>query len=122
MVVRIKKKEVYRGTVTLTALNTETDVINLGAYEDDIILEGYIDTSALQSGDTITVAIYVAIDGVNRRKLDSFTVDTPLSNPVVHLLSMTLPKDSQPRVTITQTAGTPRSFPYWFIVQVLEVI
>jgi len=122
MVVRIKRKEEYRGTVTLSDLNTETDIINLGTYEDSIILEGYIDTSALQSGDVILLKIYAAIDGTNRRLVDYVTIDSPMTNPIIHLLSMTLPKDAQPRVTITQTAGTPRSFPYWFIVQVMEVI
>jgi len=122
MVIRIKRKEEYRGTVTPSDLNVETDIINLGTYENAIILEGYIDLSALQSGDSVKLIIYIAVDGSNRRKLDTVTVEGPLENPVIHVLSMTLPKDAQPRVTITQTAGELRSFPYWFIVQVLEEI
>jgi len=122
MVVRIKRKEEYSGTVSPSALNTETDVINLGTYEDAIILEGYIDLSALRSGDAVTLKLYVAVDGTNRQLLDTVNVTSPLSNPVIHVLSMTLRKDAQPRVTINQTAGTLRSFPYWFIVQVMEVI
>ena len=122
MVVRIKRKEEYRGTVTPSDLNVETDLINLGTYENAIILEGYVDLSQLQSGDSVKLVIYIAVDGSNRRKLDTIAVDGPLDNPVVHLLSMTLPKDAQPRVTITQTQGTVRSFPYWFVVQVLEEI
>jgi len=122
LVVRIKRKEEYRGSVTPSALNTETDIINLGTYEDSIILEGYVDTRGLQSGDSITLRIYVKVDGTTSSKLDEVNVSAPLTSPVIHLLSMTLPKDSNPRVTVTQTAGTLRTLYYWFVVQVLEVI
>ncbi|RLG74734.1 MAG: hypothetical protein DRO12_06500 [Thermoprotei archaeon] len=122
MVVRIKRKLEYRGTATPSDLNTETDLINLGTFSNPIILEGYIDTSALQSGDAVKLIIYIAVDGTNRRKLDTIEITEPLDNPIVHLLSMTLPADAQPRVTLTQTSGTLRSFPYWFIVQELEEI
>jgi len=120
MVVRIKRKEEYSGTATPSALNAETDLINLGTYEGPIMLEGYVDLRNMQSGDSVTLRLYVAVDGSTRSKADEVVVDSPPSVPVVRLITMTLRKEAQPRVTITQTAGTLRSFPYWFIVQVLE--
>jgi hypothetical protein len=35
---------------------------------------------------------------------------------------MTIPYNGQFKVTVTQTAGTVRSYPYVFIVQILEEI
>jgi len=122
VVVRVRRKEEYRGVATPPDLNIETDVINLGVYEDAFLLEGFVDTSGMESGDVVVLKIYIAVDGQNRRLLDTAVIDSPLENPVVHVFSMILPRDAQPRVTVTQTAGSVKSFPYWFVVQVMETI
>lgn len=122
MTVRISSKQEFQSSVTPSALNTETDLINLGTFSDTIIFEGYIDTSQMRSGDTATFNIYVAIDGTNRVLLDTVTVSGPLNPPVIHVLSSTLPKNARPRVTVNQTAGTLRKFSYYFIVEILETI
>jgi len=122
MPVRIRYKERYQGSVTPSALNTETDILNLGDYPDDYILEGQISLQNLASGDTVVLRVYIAVDGVNRVKSDEITLSGPVAVPVVRIPATTLAYNAKPRITATQTSGTLRSIPYSFIVQVMEVI
>jgi hypothetical protein len=122
MPVRIRFKERYQGSVTPSALNVETDILNLGDYPDDYILEGQISLQNLASGDTVVLRVYIAVDGTNRVKSDEMTFSGPVSVPVVRIPATTLAYNAKPRITVTQTSGTPRSIPYSFVVQVMEVI
>ena len=120
MPVRIASRTIYSGTVSLTALNTETTVVDIPAQTEFYIVEGYIDLSALASGDTVVVKEYMAVDGVNLRLFAQVTYSGPVSEPVIRFHTKTF--KNQYRVTITQTAGTLRSFPYWFIMELAEVV
>jgi len=122
MPVRIKEKVRYQGSVTPSALNTETDIINLSDATDDYIIEGAIDLSQMASGDSVTIRVYIAVDGENQQLADELTFSDAQSIPVVRVVAHTLPYNAKFRVTITQTAGTLRSFPYYFIQQIMEVI
>jgi len=122
MPVRIASKTDYAGTLTLTALNTETAVVDIGAQLDDYIVEGHIDVAALASGDTLVVTEYIAIDGTNYRVFNQVTLSGAQASPAFKFHSKILYKSMKYRVTLNQTAGTPRSFGYAFILQVLEVL
>jgi hypothetical protein len=119
VVVVVASKTRYSGTVTPTALNTETVVVDIGTQTDDYMVEGYIDLSALASGDTVVVKEYIAVDGVNYRLFAQVTYSGPVSEPVIRFHTKTLLYNMLYRVTITQTSGTLRSFPYGFVVEVL---
>jgi len=122
MPVRIKEKNRYQGSVTPSALNTETDLINLGDETDDYIIEGAVDLSAMQAGDEVKIRVYIAVDGTNQRLADEVTLSGAQTIPVVRIVAHTVPYNGKFRVTITQTSGTLRSFPYYFIQQIMEVI
>jgi len=122
MPVVITSKTRYTGTVTLSALNAETNVINLTSQSDDYIVEGYIDLSALASGDVVIVKEYIAVDGVNQRLFSNVTISGPPSEPVIRFHAKTVPYNGLYRVTITQTSGTLRSYPYCFILEVMGTI
>jgi hypothetical protein len=122
MPVRIRTKLRYQGSVTPSALNTETDIINLGDQTDDFILEGFVSLRNMAAGDSVVLRIYVAVDGVTQDKSDELSFSGAQAVPVVRIPATTLAYNSKPRVTVTQTAGTLRSFPYTFIVQIMEVI
>jgi hypothetical protein len=122
MPVRIKTKDRFQSSVTPTDLNIETDIINLADQTDDYIIEGQVDLSALQSGDTVILRTYIAVDGVNQRKSDKMTFSGVQDIPIVRVLAHTIAYNGKFLVTITQTAGTLRSFPYTFILQLMEVI
>jgi hypothetical protein len=122
MPVRIKSKTRLQSSVTPSALNTETDIINLAAQTDDFILEGQISLQNMASGDTVVTRVYLAVDGTNQVKSDEITFSGAQSIPVVRIPAVTLAYNAKPRITVTQTAGTLRAFPYTVIYQVMEVI
>jgi len=122
MPVRIKLKNRLQGSVTPSALNTETDIINLDDQTDDYIVEGQISLQNLASGDTVIIRTYIAVDGTNQVKVDEATFSGAQTIPVVRIPATTVAYNGKFRVTITQTAGTLRAFPYTFIVQIMETI
>jgi len=122
MPVRIREKVRAQGSVTPTALNTETDIINLADQTDDYIIEGQIDLSNLASGDEVVIRVYIAVDGVNQRLSDQMTFSGAQTIPVVRVMAHTVAHNAKFRVTITQTAGTLRTFPYTIIYQIMETI
>jgi len=119
--VRIGAKYDYTGTVTPSALNAETTVVEVGAQSDDYIVEGWLDVSALASGDALVVTEYVAVDGTNYRVFAQVSLSGAQPFPVLRFHAKLLHKNMKYKATINQTAGTLRSFPYAFVVQVLEV-
>lgn len=77
----------------------------------------------MEADDEVELRIYIAVDGENQVLSDKMTFSGVQDVPVVRIPSITLDRDAKPRVTIKQTAGsTLKSFPYCFIVQVMEVI
>jgi hypothetical protein len=118
----VASKTRYAGTVTPSALNTETVVVDIPAQTDDYIVEGYIDLGALASGDAVTIKEYIALDGVNYRTFVTASYSGPVGDPIVRFHAKTIYYGSPYRVTITQTAGTLRSFPYRFILEVLGAV
>jgi hypothetical protein len=122
MPVRIRTKQRLQGSVTPSALNTETNIINLSDQSDDFILEGFISLRNLASGDSVILRSYVAVDGTNQDKSDELSFSGAQSIPVVRIPATTLAYNAKPRITVTQTAGTLRAFPYTIILQIMEVI
>jgi hypothetical protein len=120
--VRIKSKTRYQSSVTPSALNTETDLINLGDQTDDYIIEGAVSLQNLASGDTVVIKVYIAVDGSNQRLVDTWTFTGAQSVPVVRIVAHTVPYNGKFRATVTQTAGTLRAYPYYFILEVMETI
>ena len=122
MPVRIRTKTRLQGSVTPPALNTETNVINLTDQTDDYIVEGQISLQNMASGDTVVIKTYIAVDGTNQKQVDQITLTGAQTIPVVRIPSCTVAYNGKFRATITQTAGTLRSYPYTFIVQIMETI
>jgi hypothetical protein len=116
--VYIRSKQGIRGTATVPSLNAETTVVEVTAQSDDYIVEGYIDVSQLQTGDALEIREYVAVDGANYQLFLRTTLSGSVSEPVIHFRAKTLLFLMKYKVTVVQTAGTPRSFPYGFIVMV----
>jgi hypothetical protein len=123
MPVIIQSKTRYTGTVSLSALNTETTIIEITAQSDDYIVEGWLDISALASGDALVIKEYVAVDGTNYQLfLPPVTYNEPTDAPVIRFHSKQLTYNMKYKVTITQTSGTIRSFPYGFLLEVLSTV
>jgi hypothetical protein len=119
MPIIVASKTRYSGSVTPSALNTETTVIEITAQSDDYIVEGFLDLANLASGDTVVVKEYIAIDGTNYRLFTQPTYSGVVSEPAIRFHTKVLLYNMKYKVTITQTAGTLRSFPYGFTLEVL---
>ena len=119
MPIIISSKTDYTGTLNIPSLNTETTVIEVTGQTDDYIVEGYIDLSRLQSGDTLIVNEYIAVDGVNYKQFISTQYTAPVSMPVIRFHAKTILKNMKYKVTVNQTSGTPKVIPYGFIVEVM---
>ena len=122
MPVAVQSKTRYQGSITPPALNTETTVLEITGASDDYIVEGYIDLSQLASGDSVEVREYIAVDGVNYQLYARVTYSGPVSEPVIRFHAKTLLYNMKYKVTIIQTSGTLRSFPYGFIQEVLGTV
>jgi len=123
MPVVIASKSRYSGSVTPSALNAETTVLEVIGQSDDYIVEGYIDVSQLASGDVLEIREYIAVDGVNYRLFLKTALSGPVSEPVIRFHAKTLLYNMKYKVTVIQTAGsTPKFFPYGFVVEVMGVV
>jgi len=122
MPVIVARKARYSGTITPSALNAETVVVDIPPQEDDYLVEGYIDLGALAQGDAVEIREYIAVDGTNYRLFLRVAVEGPAPEPVARFHTKTLLRDMAYRVTVVQTRGTLRSFPYGFIVEVLGTV
>jgi hypothetical protein len=119
MPVVVASKSRYYGTITPSALNTETTVVEIGAQSDDYIVEGYIDASQLQTGDALEIREYIAVDGTNYQLFLRTTLSGSVSEPVIRFHAKTFVFLMKYKVAIVQTSGTIRSFPYGFVLEVL---
>ena len=119
MPVVVASKTRLFGSVTPPALNVEATVVEVGAQEDDYIVEGYIDLSPLSEGDVLEVREYVAVDGANYRLFLRTLFIGTVPEPVIRFHAKTLLKFMKYKVAIVQTAGAIRSLPYGFLLEVL---
>jgi len=119
MPVIIYEKKTYSGQVTPPSLNTETTVIEIAGEDEEYMVEGYIDVSQLQSGDSITIREYIAVDGVNYNTYITLTLTGAQQDPVLRFHTKTLLRNMKYKITITQTSGTLRTFKYGFIEEVM---
>lgn len=97
----------------------EVTIVEVTGETDDYMVEGYIDLSGLQSGDSIIIYEYIAVDGENYRLFLNVTIQGPVSEPVQRFHTKTLLYNMKYKVAIKQTSGTVRSFQYKFIKEVL---
>jgi len=100
---------------TLTADGTEQDVVELTELGT---LEGWIDLSNMQAGDSVTIREYVRLkSGGTYRLYDSATYTGAQTKPALHVVK--LPTRYGLKVTLEQTAGVNRDYDYNFFRRVL---
>jgi hypothetical protein len=122
MTIVVYTKNRYAGTCSPSALNTETTVLEITGASDDYLVEGWLDLGALASGDTLVVTEYVAIDGVNYRIFLQSTFSGAQNMPAIRFHTKTFLYNMKYKVTVNQTAGVLRSFPYGFIQEILGTL
>jgi hypothetical protein len=119
MAIIVQSKERYIGSVSPANLNVETTVVEITAQSDDYMVEGYISLRNLASGDSVILREYIAVDGVNYDLfIPPIQYDGPVDAPAIRFHMKLLTYNMKYKVTITQTSGTIRSFPYAFTKEV----
>jgi len=115
MTVVIKSKEILSGTATPTALGDPVAVVDIPNQPDEYIMEGYIDLSQMLTGDEVVIEEFIAVDGASQRLLTKFKLIDTQEEPIVRFHSKTIKRDGKYKVQLTQTKGTLRKYPYYFI-------
>lgn len=103
------------GTHTPSALTTEEDVLLDEIVGDPLRnLEGFLDLSNMEAGDTVIVRQYMSlVTPVDYKKYAEETYSDAQSLPM--LFVVTKPGRYGIRTSLEQTAGTLKDFPYqWF--------
>ena len=118
MPVRIKERIPYDGKVSLTELNVEVEVVSMSAESEWYYVEGWLNLSQMQSGDVIEITEYVTIETEGIYYKASYSDQQ--EQPILHFPTKKL-KGSY-KLTLKQTAGTLRKFPFQFIKMVTEVV
>jgi len=101
---------------TLTADGSEQTVVEAtGTLE--FKLDGYIDLSNMASGDTVVIREYIKIapDGAYVKYAEE-TYSDAQSLPLLHIV--TKPARYGLKITLRQTAGTNRDYPYQFFKRI----
>jgi len=120
VVVRIASRTVYKGSVTPTALDTETTVVNIAAQAEIYMVEGYIDLAALADGEVEEIVEYINVDEVTTRVYERRKITGALDEPIIRFHMKTM--QNEYKVTIIQRSGTLRTIPFWFVMELLEVV
>ena len=116
----ITTKTDTQSSVGPVVINVETNVVNLAAQAADYIPETYIDLSNLAGGDTTIVTEYIGVDGSNLRVYYQQTFTDVQSSPIVRFHGKMMELNMLYRITVKQTAGTGRAYPYSSVLQVFN--
>ena len=115
MTVVIKSKEVLAGTVAPSALSEPALVVDIPNQSDEYIVEGYIDLAQMLTGDEVVIEEFLAVDGASQRLLTKTTFANAQDEPIIRFHSKTIKRDAKYKVQLTQTKGTLRKYPYYFV-------
>jgi len=115
MTVVIKSKDILAGTATPTALGDPVAVVDIPDQPDEYIMEGYIDLSQMLTGDEVVIEEFLAVDGASQKSLGKMVFIDTQDEPIVRFHSKTIKRDGKYKVELTQTKGTLRKYPYYFV-------
>jgi hypothetical protein len=116
----ITTKTDTKTVLAAVTIGVETTVIDVPAQAADYIIESYIDLTNMAGGDTTNVTEYVGVDGSNLRVYQQVTYSGAQTAPILRFHGKLFEKDLLYRITIKQTAGTGRAYPYASVLQVFN--
>lgn len=117
----ITTKTDTKSTVGPLVLSSETSIITIAGESADYVIEAYVDLSPMQAGDTTIVTEYLAVDGVNYQLYWQGTFSDVVGIPILRFHGKLLEKDMLYKLTINQTAGTGRTYPFASVLQIFNL-
>jgi len=122
MPVVVDKKYRAPGVASPTALDEEVTLVRVQPQVDEYMVEGYIDLGLMGNGDEVVIREYIAVDGTNLRKFKTVKLANVQVEPIMRVHTKTFDRTFIYKVTLTQTKGVLRDYPYAFIIEVLGVV
>jgi len=119
MPVFVARKIDMVGTIQIPRLGEEITLFETGGFEDDFIVEAWLDLSELKEGDVLDLLEYVAMDGINYKLYMHRRYFGPLTEPIVRIHTKTYYKDMKMKISVIQVSGAPRKISYASIIEVL---
>ncbi len=126
MAIIVSSKTDTAGSVTPSALSTETALYTPGVQTDDALIEGEVSLQNMATGDTVVVTEYISVDGTNYEVLNQQSFVGAQADPAARFVGKMIgPKTTGTgggqlwKATVNQTAGTLRAFPFWFVLELL---
>ena len=96
---------------TVVADGSEQDVTEIGSLAK---FSGYIDLSAMEAGDEVVTRQYMRIrSGGSYKKYGEATYSGVQDPPLLYMTVKVLSDGA--KITVQQTAGTCKSFPFCFV-------
>jgi hypothetical protein len=105
------------GPVTI---NVETTVISIAAQAADYVPEVYLSLQNMTTGDATTVTEYISVDGANYEIYQQFPYSGAQTQSVLRFHGKLLELNMLYKLTVKQTAGTGRAYPFTSVVQVFN--
>jgi hypothetical protein len=114
----------------MSGFGTDLNVFSTqGTPTDDYLVEGYLDLSAMQTGDIVIVKEWISVGPTNLLKIfaistrqDAQTGADSTHTPIFRFHTKTLGNNQVYQVTAQQTNGTLRTFYMRFIQSQLAVV
>lgn len=116
----IATKTDAQSSIGPVTLSTVYSVLTVTAQAADYIPEVYLSLQNMQTGDTTVVTEYLGIDGTNYEIYYQNTYTGAQTNSAVRFHGKLIELNMLYKVTIEQTGGTGRAYPYASILQIFN--
>ena len=110
-------KAVYSGVASLSAVGVETTIASIPSMDDDYIVTGWVDLSAMRSGARVTLCIeFYVVEGQQQPSRLCAEYRAPGDAAPVHIKPMYMPKWARVTFKATLESGQPIDVPFWIVV------
>ncbi len=116
----ISTKTDTQSSIGAVTIGVETNVVSYTAQAADYIPEVYLSLQNVTTGDTVVVTEYVSVDGSNYEIYYQNTFTNTQTYNALRFHGKLLELNMLYKITVNQTAGTGRVYPYTSILQVFN--
>lgn len=116
----ITTKTDAQSSIGPVTIGTETSIVTITAQTADYIPEVYLSLQNMTVTDTTIVTEYLAVDGSNYEIYYQNTFTGVQASPTLRFHGKLIELNMLYKVTVKQTAGTGRAYPYSSILQVFN--
>jgi len=116
----ITTKTDAQSSVGPVTIGVETNVVSYTAQASDYIPELYLSLQNITTGDTVVVTEYLSVDGTNYEIYYQNTFTGAQTFNTLRFHGKLLELNMLYKVTVKQTGGTGRAYPYASILQIFN--